>query len=235
MRDIAWQDTIVSPCETFHLLQGKPLYVQRYTQVLKYHEPGLAPVKNGTQAFHIDVYGLPAYSNQFIETFGFYEGLAAVKNEEGWFHITCKGEALYSARYAWCGNFQEGFCPIKDKSTGLYFHINREGEKAYQEQYQYAGDFKEGRAVVCNALGLHTHIDYQGNFIHEKWFSDLDVFHKGFARAKDEKGWFHINKSGNPLYQERYAMIEPFYNGISRVETFNGMLTPCVSEVVVSD
>jgi len=219
MSEIAWQDITVSSCETFHLLKGEPLYIQRYSHVMKYHEPGLAPVKNGNNAFHIDTQGIPAYLNQFIETFGFYEGLAAVKNEEGWFHITSKGKELYSARYDWCGNFQEGFCSVKNKTTGLYFHINREGQEAYQQQYHYIGDFKEGSAVVCNELALHTHIDYQGNFTHGKWFLDLDVFHKGFARAKNEKGWFHINKSAKPLYRERYLMIEPFYNGKARVET----------------
>lgn len=27
-------------------------------------------------------------------------------------------------------------------------------------------------------------------------FADLDVFHKGYARAKDSSGWFHINVRG---------------------------------------
>jgi len=202
---IIWQNIRVSPCETFHLYNGKPLYSQRYCHVMKYHNPGLASAKNDVHAFHVNIKGLPAYSNRFIETFGFYEYLAAVKNEEGWFHITPKGKAIYSTRYKWCGNFQEGFCPVKDQ-IGYYFHINSEGKKSYLEKYNYVGDFKEGIAVVCNELGLHTHID-------------LDVFHKGFARAKNEEGWLHINKNGKPIYDELYLMIEPFYNGIARVET----------------
>ena len=215
---IIWQNTRVSPCETFHLYNGKPLYDQRYYHVMKYHKPGLAPVKNDVHAFHINIQGLPAYSNRFIETFGFYEYLAAVKNEEGWFHITSKGKAIYSTCYQWCGNFQEGFCPVKDQA-GYYFHINFEGKQNYPQKYNYVGDFKEGIAVVCNELGLHTHIDYKGNFIHKRWFIDLDIFHKGFARAKNEEGWFHISKNGKPIYNELYSMIEPFYNGVARVET----------------
>lgn len=222
--EIIWKDTCVSPCETFHLFREKPLYTERYVHVLKYHEPGLAPVKDGLNAFHINIQGLPAYSNRFMETFGFYEGLAAVRSEDGWFHINEKGESCYTERYLWCGNFQEGFCPVKDKITGLYFHINRKGERVYQEQYPYVGDFKEGCAVICNELGLHTHIDYQGKFIHGQWFVDLDLFHKGFARAKNSEGWFHINKAGQRIYKEHYASIEPFYNGAARVETVNGML-----------
>jgi hypothetical protein len=218
-----WQDSMVSPCGTFHLLRDKPLYSRRYNQVMKYHAPGLAPVRENTVAFHIDTQGLPAYLNRFVETFGFYNGLAAVRDEEGCFHITPQGDECYSIRYAWCGNFQEGFCVVKDQN-GFYFHINCEGQKAYPQRYPYVGDFKEGCAVVCSEQGLHSHIDCQGNLIHGHWFLDLDVFHKGFARAKDNVGWFHIDKSGKSLYKERYAAIEPFYNGVARVEKKDGAL-----------
>src|SRR5690242_14140342 len=125
MNGIVWKHIIVSPCETFHLLNGKPLYSQQYSQVMKFHEPGLAPVKSESHAFHIDVQGLPAYSHRYIETFGFYERLAAVRNEEGCFHVNTEGVPIYLERYDWCGNFQEHCCPVRDKITGLYFHINR--------------------------------------------------------------------------------------------------------------
>jgi hypothetical protein len=223
MSESRWQETILSPCETFHLIKDKPLYNQRFIQVMKYHAPGLAPAKDDSGSFHIDIEGRPAYSRKFIETFGFYEALAAVNNQEGWFHIKPTGENFYNERYLWCGNFQEGLCVIKDKS-GLYSHINRQGKKVYPAQYAYVGDFKDGTAVVCNQNGFHSHIDYHGQFIHRQWFLDLDIFHKGYARAKDEKGWHHINKLGQPIYPQRYAQVEPFYNGAARVETFEGAL-----------
>ncbi len=224
MNEIVWKHIIVSPCETFHLLNGKPLYSQQYSQVMKFHEPGLAPVKSESHAFHIDVQGLPAYSHRYIETFGFYERLAAVRNEEGCFHVNTEGVPIYLERYDWCGNFQEHCCPVRDKITGLYFHINCYGQEIYQKQYRYVGDFKDGSAVVCNELGLHTHIDYQGNTLHNCWFKDLDVYHKRYARAEDERGWFHINKQGIPIYKARYQQVEPFYNGVARVKTFEGDL-----------
>jgi AraC-like DNA-binding protein len=223
MSEITWQRALLSPCETFHLIEGKPLYNERFTQVMKYHAPGLAPVKDVSGAYHINIKGQPAYSTRFIETFGFYEDLAAVNNAEGWFHIKPIGEALYNERYSWCGNFQENFCPVKNK-MGLYFHINQQGKKAYQEQYSYVGDFKDGIAVVCNQQGLHSHINYDGQLIHQQWFLDLDIFHKGYARAKDKDGWHHINKSGQAIYLQRYAQVEPFYNGVARVETCTGAL-----------
>ncbi|MEZ5480582.1 MAG: hypothetical protein R3E95_24785 [Thiolinea sp.] len=72
--------------------------------------------------------------------------------------------------------------------------------------------------------GLSSHIDRQGDLLHDRWFLDLDVFHKGYARAKDEAGWFHVRPDGTPAYGRRFAMIEPFYNGQARVETHAGAL-----------
>jgi hypothetical protein len=223
MKDIIWQDIQVSSCGTFHRLNDRPLYPQRYLQVMKYHAPGLAPVKHALGAFHIDIQGLPAYTARFKETFGFYEGLATVRTDQGWSHITPQGQAAYPGYFLWCGNFQEGCCPVKD-AMGLYFHINTVGASLYPQRYAYVGDFKDGYAVICNSNGLHTHIDTQGNYLHQQWFIDLDVFHKGAARAKSMEGWYHIDIQGQALYTERYAMIEPFYNGVARVEDFEGRL-----------
>lgn len=209
----------ISPCETHHLKEGKPFYTNKFLKVLKYHEPGLAPVLDRKGAYHIDLDGKPVYSPYFKRTFGFYDNLAAVESEEGWFHILPQGTPLYTQRYAWCGNFQEGCCPVRN-FQGDYFHISLEGVPLYADRYAYGGDFKDGIAVVCNEKGQNTHINKEGRFVHSQWFSQLDVFHKGFARAKDEEGWGHINKQGQFIYKNRYATVEPFYNGIAHVEDF---------------
>lgn len=223
MSQFHWRNTRVAPSGTFHLLAGKALYPHRFSQVWKYHEPGLAPARNDPDAFHIDLRGQPAYLHRFLETFGFYDGLAAVRDAQGWFHIKPNGEMLYPIRYEWCGNFQDGLCPVKDQSNA-YFHIDRNGNTAYPQKYSYVGDFKDGIAVVCNENGLHTHIDSAGRLLHGKWFIDLDIFHKGFARAQDERGWFHLTKQGRAVYPQRYTKLEPFYNGAARVEQANGEL-----------
>lgn len=160
---------------------------------MKFHKPGLDPVRISDHAFHIDFQGIPAYSNKFIETFGFYAGFSAVRRKEGWFHITPNGEPLYPNLYEWCGNFQEGFFPVKEK-TDLYFHINQEDLIVYQQRYRYVVDFREVSAVVCNELGLHTRIDYYGKFLHGKWFLDLDVFIKALQELKMKlDGFMSIN------------------------------------------
>ena len=72
--------------------------------------------------------------------------------------------------------------------------------------------------------GRSTHIDDVGASIHGRWFVDLDVFHKGFARARDDGGWTHVDRHGEPAYARRFAMVEPFYNGQARVERDDGGL-----------
>lgn len=221
----AWQASNVSQDATHHLAgDGTPLYEARFLDVLKFHAPGLAPVLDDSGAYHITPGGMPAYESRHIRTFGFYEGRAAVHSADGWFHILPDGNPLYSERYAWGGNFQEGRCTVR-LPDGRYFHLAEDGTPAYEERYRYAGDFKDGFAVVQSDDGRHSHIDSSGALLHGRWFLDLDVFHKHYARARDEQGWHHVDVHGQPLYQDRHRNVEPFYNGQARVEGFDGSLS----------
>jgi len=218
-----WKETTVAPSGTHHLLGGEPAYAERFDEVLKFHAPGLAPVRRGEEAWHIHSNGRAAYDRRFRRTFGFYEGLAAVVSADEWHHITPEGEDVYARRYAWCGNFQGGLCAVRERE-GLYLHLNVEGKPAYAARFRYAGDFRDGVGVVQGDHGRSTHIDPLGRRLHDRWFLDLDVFHKGFARARDEAGWTHIDPQGRPIYTRRFSVVEPFYNGQARVERFDGDL-----------
>ena len=213
----------ISPYETHHIFENRPLYSTRFQSVLKYHLPGLAPAKDLTGAFHITLEGNPAYQERFKQTFGFYCSYAAVETDTGWCHIAADGKPIYKDRYAWCGNYQENLCPVRD-SQGNYFHIDLQGARIYPVNYRYAGDFKDGIAVVCHENGKSSHINTHGALIHSNWYHQLDVFHKGFARAKDEEGWFHLTKEGVPAYTHRFIDIEPFYNGQAHAQTRGGAL-----------
>ena len=219
-----WRDYRISADGTHHTCDGRPAYQARFLDVLKFHAPGLAPVLDSSGAYHITPDGLPAYGSRHIRTFGFYEGRAAVNSADGWFHVLPDGGALYPERYAWCGNFQEERCAVR-LPDGRYFHLNDRGASAYPERYRYAGDFKDGYAVVQRDDGKHSHIGPSGKLLHGEWFLDLDVYHKAFARARDEGGWHHVEIQGQPLYQDRYRNVEPFYNGQARVEGFDGSLS----------
>ena len=213
----------MAPEGTHHLLAGHPLYLARFERVLKFHEPGLAPVVDRSGAYHIAPDGHPAYEARHVRTFGFYEGRAAVQGADGWFHVLADGEALQRARYAWCGNFQQGRCTVRDLD-GRYLHLDQEGNPAYPERYRYAGDYRDHVAMVQGDDGLHTHVGYGGELLHRRWFLDLDVFHKGHARARDAKGLHHVGLDGAACYERRFASVEPFYNGQARVERFDGGL-----------
>jgi hypothetical protein len=219
-----WHELRVHQNGTHHINpRGDSAYAERFDEVLKFHAPGLAPVRRGYEAWHIGGDGKAAYVQRFVRTFGFYENMAAVIGRNGWHHISSDGADAYRARYAWCGNFQEARCTVRT-SDGGYHHIKHDASAAYPVIWRYAGDYRDGIAVVQATDGRLTHIDREGNFIHGNWFIDLDIFHKGFARGRDEDGWTHIDIRGRPIYTRRFSSIEPFYNGQARVERFDGAL-----------
>ena len=221
---MSWRNLQVSSCGTHHLDDhGRPAYVERFDEVLKFHAPGLAPVLRSGRAWHVRSDGSAAYDRRFIRTFGYYEGLAAVVAADGWHHVTADGIDAYARRFAWCGNFQQGRCTVRD-GGGAYFHITASGDDAYPARWRYAGDYRDGVAVVQAHDGHSTHVRLDGSLLHERWFVDLDVFHKGFARARDEAGWMHVDLQGRPAYARRFHAVEPFYNGQARVERFDGGL-----------
>lgn len=218
-----WRDSVVSEEGTHHLVDGEPMYAARFAEVLKFHAPGLAPARDVSGMYHIDGAGEPAYARRFRRTFGFYEGLAAVDAGDTWHHVSRDGNPAYAERWSWCGNFQGGRCTVRDAS-GRYGHIGRDGHPVYPLEYRYAGDFRGGIAVVQRDDGYSTHIDAKGDEVHGHWYVDLDVYHKGYARARAEDGWLHVDRDGHPVYRRRFAAVEPFYNGQARVEREDGGL-----------
>jgi hypothetical protein len=214
-----WQDIKVSADNTHFLYDGKQIFGRQFIEVLKFHSPGLAPVKDKSGSYHIDNSGNQLYADRFTRTFGFYCNRAAVVQVDKWFHLTDKGERAYSNSFSWTGNFQENLCTVRDGNN--YFHIDLDGKKIYSDSYIYCGDFKDGYACVKTANGLYRHIDFKGNFLNDKSYLDLGIFHKNFATAMDKDGWFHIDKVGNEIYRHRFLAVEPFYNGFALVTQFD--------------
>lgn len=215
-----WKDIQVSEDNTHFTIDGKPIFDKIFIEVLKFHSPGLAPVKDNSGAYHIDSNGNELYSNRYSRTFGFYCKRASVIYENHRFHINEKGDKVYSASYIWTGNYQENICTVRN-ADNHYFHLDLNGNRIYKQNYVYAGDYKDGIACVKSQDSLYRHIDKKGMLINDKSFLDLGVFHKNFATAKDKNGWFHIDKQGNEVYKSRYLTIEPFYNGFALVTTFD--------------
>lgn len=212
----------VCPDGTHHVhTDGRPAYPERFSYVGKFHEPGLAPVRDHSGWFHIRANGQPAYDYRYEHVWGVYHGRAAAKLGEGWMHIDAAGKPAYPQRYRWVGNYQEGACVVQ--SGEGFFHIDEAGRRIYGETYAYVGDFRDGIAVATSAHdGQCRHIKRDGTLLHPNAFVDLDVFHKGYARAKDSRGWHHVNVRGQSCYLERYLSVEPFYNGLARVDGANG-------------
>ncbi|MCB9681858.1 MAG: methyltransferase [Alphaproteobacteria bacterium] len=221
---MTWRHLHVSADRTHHVQpDGTPAYAPRFAEVLAFHAPGLAPAVDDHGATHIHPDGSPAYDQRHQRTFGFYEGLAAVDTGTGWHHIRPDGTPASPRRFAWCGNYQARRCAVR-ADDGRYHHLRADGTDAYPQRWRYVGDYRDGIAVVQRDDGLHTHVDVDGGPLHARWFVDLDVFHKGYARARDAAGWTHVDRQGRPIYEARFAAVEPFYNGQARVERPDGGL-----------
>ncbi len=218
---MAYRKLRVSEDGTHHTLDGLPAYSMRFVRVEKFHPPGLAPALGERGAHHIRDTGEPAYERRFLRVFGFYEERAAVVSDRGWHHIRKDGSDLYPERFSWLGNFQEGRCPVRER-TGMYGYLDIEGNRVGDASYKYAGDFRDGMAVVRELDGLCIHIWKDGVPVHRKKYLDLDVYHKGYARARDERGWFHTDLHGNQAYSHRFLEVEPFYNGFAHVKDQSG-------------
>ena len=212
-----------SPCGRFHIsYDGKRTHNSEFDWVLPFHNPGLAPVGDSSGSYHICLDGNPAYSARFERTFGFYCDLAAVEKGGFFFHIHPNGSPAYTDRWNWCGNFQQQLCVVRNE-IGEYYHIKADGTLIPGGPHSYAGDFREGFAVVRGMDGLCRHINGEGQYIHDFAFLDLDVFHKGFARARDDRGWYFIDCQGRDILNgQRFFEIEPFYNGQALVKKFGG-------------
>ncbi len=191
----------------------------RFLDALKFHPPGVAPVKDESGWYHIDAVGHALYSQRYERCFGYYEGKAAVRGTEGWTHVDLNGREQGSS-YEWVGNYQEGRCVVRNFS-GQYFHLDDIGQPAYANRYRYAGDFRDGLSCVFTEYGW-THIDRNGSMLHGRYFLGLNVFHKGFALALDVQGWFHIDDTGTAIYPNRFRILEPFYNGQALAQTDRG-------------
>lgn len=215
-----WQEIKISADNTYFLFEGKHIFSSKYIEVLKFHSPGLAPVKDDSGSFHIDITGKPLYPERFTRTFGYYCNRATVEHNGNWFHLDEKGTKTHSHSFAWSGNYQENLCSVRDANNN-YFHIDINGAKIYPGIFIYVGDYKDEIACVKTTRGLFKHIDNQGNFLNDKEFLDLGVFHKRFATAQDKDGWHHIDINGKEIYKSRFSAVEPFYNGFAVVTQFD--------------
>lgn len=209
----------ISDDATFFHVKGKMLFDRKFKKVLKFHEPGLAPVSDESGWYHIDLDGKETYHDRYDRAFGYYFGFASVVKNNSCFHIDTYGKRIYEAEYTWTGNFQEGVCVVRDKNH-QYFHIDGHGGPTYSERYSYAGDYYEYICCVKDSFGW-KHIRKDGTDLNGIYYLDLKVFHKGIACAKDQRGWFHIDKTGKEFYSQRFLDIEPFYNGWALVTGFD--------------
>ena len=223
-----WKEIMLNKNQTGYSFNGQPLFNKQFMTALNFHKEGIAAVADDSGAYHIDIYGKPIYEKRYNRTFGYYFEKASVLDNGNAYHIDVNGKRLYNQNFLWTGNYQQDICIVKD-SEHNYFHIDATGKRLYPENYLYAGDFRENIACVQLQNKLFTHIYKDGSEVHNKYFEDLNIYHKGYACAKDASGWFHIDLKGKPSYKDRYLLIEPFYNGAALATDLQG------NKIVIQD
>ena len=66
-----WKNIKVAQNKTEFLLDNKSIFNKKFIDVLKFHEPGIAPVKDNSGSYHIDFFGNMLYEVRYQRTFGF--------------------------------------------------------------------------------------------------------------------------------------------------------------------
>ncbi len=168
--------------------------------------------------------------------FGFYDGIAIFR-KDGKLYAMYAGKTvgipadLHSVRVEltssrdsvteWIGEPHEGIRTFRSKD-GKYGFLTEQGFPLTSERFDYADEMKYSMTVVGLEGKGFTYLTDLGQYPIDKWFVECTPFHKGYATARDERGWYHIDLSGNPIYKERYAYAEPFYNEVALCRDVEG-------------
>lgn len=148
-----FDDLIISPDGTHHLYEGTPIYERRFQRVGPFRFPGLAAVRDGSGAYHINFLGEPAYPGRYTWTGNFSEGVAPVRNADGRYRfIDEEGKPIAFETYLYATEFSEGSAVIYHEARGAT-HITTAGELLYGDWYYDARPFSGGRAQVRDEKG----------------------------------------------------------------------------------
>lgn len=217
-----WRDLSVSACGTHHECDGQPAYSGRFDEVLKFHAPGLAPVKRGDETGMLGrMAAQPIRAVSFAHLVSMKASQRCRRRMAGITFVQTEAMPILSGMTG-AEIFQGGRCTVRlcderyRRVCGRIFRVSRNLALCRRLQGWVC--------VIQSDAGLCTHLNLKGELLHGNWFVDLDVFHKSFARARDGEGWMHVDLRGVPAYARRFAAVEPFYNGQARVERFDGGL-----------
>lgn len=168
--------------------------------------------------------------------FGFYDGVVIFRKNGAlyaWYdgRVVKIPEDLHSVKVKltgyrnndleWTSAEHEGIRTFRD-TKGKYGFLMDKGYPISCERFDYAGDMKYSLAVVGVEGKGFTYLTDLGQYPIDRWFIECTPFHKGFATARDEKGWYHMDQSGKPVYGQRYAYAEPFYNEVALCRDLDG-------------
>ena len=215
-----WQLARVSPDGTHHCVDECPLYEKRFFACCLFMRQGWRRCMTGMPPIILMPVEIALIRMFLLTLLAFMKIWRRCKPKKVVF-ISRRMEPRLMIRVMCGAEISKADSPLFSPIADIFI-FSPDGQALYMDGFLYAGDFRERRAVVRLRDGLCTHIGEDGAYTHSMRYYDLDVYHKGFARARDERGWTHIDGDGMPLYDRRFAMAEPFYNGRALAETADG-------------
>lgn len=118
-------------------------------------------------------------------------------------------------------NFFEVFKPNNKWKSLVSDVIQRlKNGESLESVFDHCSDFSEGfAAVYLNERG--NFIDYNTNFLSDKWFDEVHDFKEGFGRVALNDSYNFIDKNGEILSKEWFYWCGDFEDGVAPLESGN--------------
>jgi hypothetical protein len=181
---------------------------------------GLIPLKVKTKTSYMDKKGNIAITPSFCVARDFHDGLACVCLTDGgnWGFIDHSGQFIIPCIFDGPGEFHEGMAIAHTKTESGY--IDKKGSFVFKDNkhWRASGNFSEGYAAVALDHGRGGgFIDKSGKLVIELPMCEVNDFHEGLCKVKNQSLYGFINKSGAWQIKPKFADASDFSEGLAAV------------------
>ena len=203
--------------------KGEWILAPTFTEIGKYTQEGLLPVKAADKYGYIDASGASVTGFIYDAVKAFSEGLAAVKVKDEWGYILPDNKWYMKPGFEGAGSFKQGVAPIKF-AEGWGYALREWGEGVTGQDwllepiYQRTYEFSEGHGVfkLDNKMGL---VDTKKNILIKPKYSNMKKYSDGMLPVSLKTGqWFYVDNKDNVVIDEKYTAASSFSEGLASVK-----------------
>ncbi len=180
---------------------------------------GLAVIIFNKKKGVINTKGEEVFQAEYDLIYPFSDGYSVARKGKSFFILKKDGTSKkveIEVDLTHMNRFSNGLAPFRDKNKRFGL-INTAGEVVIEPTFLSVGFFKNGIAWAKNEDKKTGYINTKGEWIIEPTFlaaKNIDP-QTGFARVRDESGWFFISKTGKELRVEDVITFGDFHEGIA--------------------